>query len=196
MLVIGLTGGIGMGKSTAAAILRKMGLPIYHADKAVHTLLKKNGAAVKPIAKIFPQALKNGAINRAALGHIVFHHPARLPRLEKILHPLVHKVEREFLRKAREKKAKAAVLEIPLLFETGAQKRCDYVICVTAPQKIQHTRVMRRPGMTRAKLKGIYERQMPDTKKRKLADFVVDTGGTRAGTKRQLRLVLRRILGE
>ena len=196
MLVIGLTGGIGMGKSTAAAILRKMGLPVYHADKAVHALLKKNGAAVKPIAKIFPQVLKNGAIDRAALGHIVFHHPARLSRLEKILHPLVHKVEKEFLRKARKEKAKAAVLEIPLLFETGAQKRCDYVVCVTAPQKIQHARVMRRPGMTRAKLKGIYERQMPDAKKRKLADFVVDTGGTRAGMKHQLRLVLRRILGE
>ncbi len=190
MIVIGLTGGIGMGKSTAAAILREMGLPVYHADKAVHALLKKNGIAVKQVAKIFPRALKNGAIDRAALGHIVFRHPARLSRLEKILHPLVHKAEKEFLRRARKGEAKAAVLEIPLLFETGAQKRCDYVICVTAPKKIQHARVMRRPGMTRAKLKGIYERQMPDAQKRKLADFVIDTGDTHAGTKKQLKQIL------
>jgi dephospho-CoA kinase len=194
--IIGLTGGIGMGKSTAAAILREMGLPVYHADGAVHDLLAKGGKAVKPVARLFPETLRRGAIDRKRLGHIVFNHPGKLRKLEKILHPLVRQAEHEFLQKARQRKARAAILEIPLLFETGADKRCDYVICVAAPKAVQAKRVLHRPGMTAKKLKAIRARQWPDTKKRKHADFTVDTGGSLAATRRRLRAVLGSVLGD
>ena len=195
MKIIGLTGGIGMGKSTAAAILRDSGLPVYHADKAVHALLRKGGKAVKPVAQLFPETLKTGAIDRKRLGHIVFNHADKLKKLEKILHPLAQRAEQAFLKNARRRKAPAAILEIPLLFETGADKRCNYVICVVAPKKVQQSRVMQRPGMTAERLKAIRARQMPDAQKRKQADFTVDTGGSFSETRKQLRDVLSCILG-
>ena len=190
MLIIGLTGGIGMGKSTAAKILAGFGLPVYDADCAVHALLSKGGAAVKPVAKIFPEALHNGAIDRALVGKAAFAHPEKLRKLEKILHPLVHRVEREFLKQARRAKAKAVVLEIPLLFETGAEKRCDVTLCVTAPKSIQKLRVMKRKGMTAARYKSILVRQMPDAEKQRRADYTVNTGKSRADTQKQLRRIL------
>jgi dephospho-CoA kinase len=192
VIIIGLTGGIGMGKSTVAAILRQFGLPVYHADKAVHDLLKKGGKAVKPAARLFPEALKKGAIDRNRLGHMVFGRPRKLRQLEKILHPLVRHAENEFLRRVRKLKKPAAVLEIPLLFETGGHKRCDFTLCVAAPAKVRAARVLRRKGMTAEKLKAILRRQMPDRRKRKLADYVVNTGGSRAKTKAQLRRIMRR----
>lgn len=195
MPVIGLTGGIGMGKSTAAGILRALGLPVYHADRAVHELLRKGGKAVEPVARLFPAALRYGAIDRKRLGPMVFGAPGELRKLEKILHPLVRRMENEFLRKARKEKALAAVLEIPLLFETGGHKRCDYVICVTAPKAVQKTRVLHRRGMTEEKFKSICARQIADDKKRALADFVVNTGGSRAMTESQLKRALEFILG-
>ena len=194
MIVIGLTGGIGMGKSTVAAILKNFGLPVYNADKAVHALLKKGGAAVKPVAKLFPDTLRNGAIDRKRLGRIVFGDKGKLKKLEKILHPLVRQAEKKFLAKARARKKPAAVLEIPLLFETGGDKRCDVTICVVAPKAVQKTRVLHRKGMSAEKLKAIKARQMPDKKRRKLADYVINTGGMRAQTKNQLHRVLGRIL--
>jgi dephospho-CoA kinase len=193
-LIIGLTGGIGMGKSTAAKILRGFGLPIYKADQAVHTLLHKGGKAVKPVARLFPETLKRRAIDRKRLGQIVFGHRDKLRGLENILHPLVRQAESEFLRKARQQKKRVAVLEIPLLFETGGYKRCDYVICVMAPKAVQKARVMQRRGMTAKKLKAILARQMPDRHKREIADFVVDTGGSYQTTRKNLRNVLDRIL--
>jgi dephospho-CoA kinase len=191
MPVVGLTGGIGMGKSTVAKILRSMRFPVYEADKAVHDLLKKGGKAVNPVTKLFPTTLSKGAIDRKALGHIVFHHPAKLKKLEAILHPLVHEAERAFIKKAEKKRTKAVILEIPLLFETNAYLRCDHTITVTAPKSVQQARVMQRPGMTAAKLKAILDRQMTDAKKRKIADFVVDTGGSIQDTKRQLVRILK-----
>ena len=190
MLIIGLTGSIGMGKSTAASILSGFGLPIYNADHAVHALLQKGGKGVKPIAKLFPEACHDGAIDRAELGRLVFGKPGKLRKLEAILHPLVQKAERDFLKQARRNQARAVVLEIPLLFETGAEKRCDMTICVTAPKAIQKARVLKRKGMTAAKLKAILARQMPDRDKRRRADYVVRTGVSRTDTKKQLRKIL------
>ena len=194
MLIIGLTGGIGMGKSAAARILKRMGLPVYHADRAVHDLLRKNGNAVKPVARAFPEALRRGAIDRAVLGPLVFGQPRKLKRLEKILHPLVQEAEKAFLKNARRMEAPAAVLEVPLLFETGGEKRCDTVLCVTAPRVVQRARVLARPGMTEAKLKAILKRQMPDKQKRAKADYVIHTGASYADTRQQLRRVMNIIL--
>lgn len=190
MLILGLTGGIGMGKSTAASILAGFGLPVHNADQVVHGLLQKGGKAVKPIAKIFPEVLKGGAIDRAALGRLVFHHPVRLKKLEKILHPLVVRDEKLFLKEARRAKVAAVVLEIPLLFETKADRRCDVVLCVTAPRPVQKARVLQRQGMTEAKFKAILARQMPDKDKQRRADFVIQTGTSRADTQKQLRKIL------
>ena len=193
MIIIGLTGGIGMGKSTAAAILAEFGFPVHYADAVVHELLAKGGKAVKPIAKLFPETVKDGAIDRATLGRSVFGKPAQLKQLEKILHPLVVADEAEFVKKAKRRKAKAVILEIPLLFETKADKRCDVVICVSAPKAIQKDRVMKRKDMTAAKFKAILARQMPDQDKRNRADFVVGTGLGKANTKKQLRAILNHI---
>jgi dephospho-CoA kinase len=194
MIIIGLTGSIGMGKSTAAKILGRMGLPVYHADRAVHDLLRRGGKAVKPVAKLFPESLKKGAIDRRILGVVVFGNARKLKKLETILHPLARHAERDFLKRSRRQKAPAAVLEIPLLFETGGEKRCDIVLAVTAPHKTQKARVFARPGMTDAKFKAILARQMPDRIKRRRADYVIYTGKGYADTRKQLRQVLERIL--
>lgn len=193
MKIIGLTGGIGMGKSTAAAMLRKFGLPVHDSDHAVHTMLAKGGAAVKKIAHLFPDALEDGAIDRAKLGQIVFADTKKLRQLEKILHPMVQKEEKDFLRAMKRESHRAVVLEIPLLFETGAEKRCDVVLCVSAPVKVQKQRVLKRKNMTVKKLTAILARQMPAPKKRKMADFVVGTGISHAATRKQLRTILREI---
>lgn len=187
MIVIGLTGGIGMGKSTAAKILRQMGFPVYNADKAVHDVLKKGGRAVKPVAKLFPAALKKGAIDRKSLARAVFADKRLLRRLEKIIHPLIRSAEREFLRKSRKAKKRAAILEIPLMFETGANKRCDIVLCVSAPPAVQKARVMSRPDMTEKKWRAIVARQMPEAQKRRRADYVVPTGKGLKATEIHLR---------
>ena len=196
MITIGLTGGIGMGKSTVAALMRGFGLPVYNADQAVHKLLSKNGKGVKPVAKLFPETLRGKAIDRKILGRIVFGHAGKLKKLEKILHVLVRQEEKKFLRTAYSKKMKAAVLEIPLLFETNSDKRCDCVICVTAPRAIQRKRVILRPGMTKEKLKAIQARQLADKVKRKRADYVINTSGSKADTKKRLSLILDRLLKE
>ncbi len=190
MLVIGLTGGIGMGKSTAAKALSAMGFPVYHADRAVHDALRKGGKAVKPVARLFPEAFCNGAIDRKILGKLVFGLPAKLKRLEKIIHPFVWEAEAAFLKQAEAEQASAAILEIPLLFETGGEKRFDVVLCVTAPYAIQKKRVMARPRMTEARFKVILDRQMKDSKKRKKADYIIHTGKGFADTRKQLRRVM------
>jgi dephospho-CoA kinase len=189
-LIIGLTGGIGMGKSTAAQILQGFGLSVYSADKAVHHLLRKDGKGVKRVAKLFPEALKRGAIDRKVVGQSVFHNPTKLKQLEKILHPMIHKSERRFIAEAKKKKATAVVLEIPLLFETRAEKRCDIVLCATAPRAIQEQRVMARRHMSKARFSAILKLQMPDRQKRIKADYVVHTGKSYGDTKRQLARIL------
>ncbi len=190
MIVMGLTGSIGMGKSTAAAALRQMGIPVHDADLSVHRLMGHGGAAVGAIEAEFPRAIAAGAVDRTVLGRMVFEDPASLKRLEAILHPLVRAQERIFLRTCRAARRRMAVLDIPLLYETGAEKRCDAVVVVTAPQFLQDQRVLRRRGMSPKRLAEVRARQMPDAEKRRRADFVVQTGiGKRASRTALLKIV-------
>jgi dephospho-CoA kinase len=191
MIVLGLTGGVGMGKSTAAAMLRRMGVPVHDADRTVHWLLAPGGAAVAAVAAQFPEAATDGAIDRAALGRRVFADRAALARLEAILHPLVRDEERRFLRAMRRRRAPVVLLDVPLLFETGGERRCDAVILVTAPAFLQRQRVLARPDMDRARFAAVLARQMPDWERRRRADFVVWTGLDRGRTFRRLRRIVR-----
>ncbi len=178
MIVVGLTGSIGMGKTTAAGMLRDMGVPVHDADAEVHRLLSAGGAGVAAVAREFPSALKKteggeSFIDRAALGQAVFGHPERLKKLEDILHPLVRAASDAFKEYHREKGAEMIVLDIPLLFETKGEDRVDVILCVTADTATQKARVMARPGMTEEKFKSILARQMPDEEKIKRSDYVV-----------------------
>jgi dephospho-CoA kinase len=192
LIVLGLTGSIGMGKSTAAATLRRLGVPLFDADLAVHRLLAPSGAAVPVVSAAFPGvATEDGGIDRALLGQRVFTDPAALKRLEAILHPMVAAEERRFLARSKARRVPLVVLDIPLLFETGTERRCDYVLVVSAPALVQWQRVMRRAGMTEIRLNSILRKQMPDHRKRRRADFVVQTGGSRGLTLRRLKSIVR-----
>lgn len=191
MIVLGLTGSLGMGKSTAAAMLRRLGVPVHDADASVHRLMGKDGGAVTAVARQFPEALAGDRIDRAVLGRKVFEDPAALRRLEAILHPLVRAEERRFLTAARRRRVPIVVLDIPLLFETRGEDRCDGVIVVSTPHWLQRQRVLRRAGMTDAKLAAIRAQQMPDAEKRRRATWVVPTGMSRAATLRRLQRILR-----
>ena len=193
MVVIGITGSIGMGKTAAAAALRRLRIPVFEADREVHRLLHaKRGE----IGKAFPEATKGGAIDRARMAEIVFHDAAARSRLERILHPHVRAAELKFLKAQRMRGARMAALDIPLLFETGADRLCDAAIAVTAPHFLQRARVLARPGMTEARFKAILDAQMPDAEKRRRADFVLPTGlGQRFalnGLRRIVRFVRRK----
>jgi dephospho-CoA kinase len=192
LIVLGLTGSIGMGKSTAAAMLRRLGVPVFDADLAVHRLLAPSGAAVPAVSVAFPGVeTKAGGIDRAHLGQRVFTDPAALRRLEAILHPMVAAEERRFLARSRARRVPLAVLDIPLLFETGAERRCDYVLVVSAPALVQRQRVLRRPGMNEIRLDAILRKQIADYRKRQHADFVVPTGAGRGVTLRRLKSIVR-----
>lgn len=193
MKILGLTGSVGMGKSTAAAMLRRMGIPVYDADAAVHRMMRKGGIAVAPVAAAFPGVAKNGAIDRAALGKRVFGNDAAMKRLEAIIHPLVRADEARFLNDRRRRGTDLVVMDVPLLFESGRQKRYDATMVVTAPAFLQRARVMARPGMTPARFAAILKRQMPDAEKRRRADFIIPSGLGRAVTWRCLRRVLRKL---
>jgi dephospho-CoA kinase len=175
VIVVGLTGSIGMGKSVLARQIKRLGFPVHEADKAVHKLLGVGGKAVSKVAKIFPEALQNNAIDRQILGRIVFKNPAARKSLEKILHPLVRRDSEDFLKICRLKGFKIAVLDVPLLFETRQSQRFDYIICVTAPQFVQTRRVLSRQGMTAERLRAVLNLQMPDAVKRRQADTVICT---------------------
>jgi dephospho-CoA kinase len=192
MIVLGLTGSIGMGKSTAAAVLRSLRLPLFDADQVVHRLLQPRGAAVGPVTSAFPE-LGSGmeGIDRRRLGSHVFADPAALARLEAILHPMVERAEKRFLAHAHAYRAPIAVLDIPLLFETGGDRRCDYVLVVSAPKFLQRQRVLRRPGMTDSRFAAILAQQMPDAEKQRRADFVVPTGLSRNLSLHRLRAIVR-----
>lgn len=191
MKILGLTGSVGMGKSTAAAMLKRMGVPVYDADAAVHRMMRRGGAAVAEVAAAFPGVERDGAIDRAALGQRVFGNDAAMKRLEAIIHPRVREDERAFLAAMRRRKTKLVAMDVPLLFESGREKRYDATIVVTAPAFLQRARVLARPGMTPARFAAIKGRQMPDVEKRRRADFVVPSGLGRAVTWRCLRAVLR-----
>jgi len=186
-----------MGKSTAAATLRRLGVVVFDADYTVHHLLAPEGAAVVRVSAAFPDVRgETGGIDRELLGRRVFGDPAALERLEHILHPMVEAAEKRFLDRARTRREPIAVLDIPLLFETGSDRRCDYVLVVSAPTFVQRQRVLRRPGMTAIRLTAILEKQMPDREKRRRADFVVSTGTGRNVTLRRLRAIVRLLRGE
>lgn len=193
MKVVGLTGSIGMGKSTAAAMLRRLGLPVHDADAAVHRLLANGGAAVPAIDAAFPGVVRDGAVDRPALGARVFGDPAALARLEAIVHPLVRRETDRFLAGCRRRHEPVAVLDVPLLLEGGGHARCDLVAVVSAPRRVQRQRVMARPGMTESRLKAILAKQMPDAEKRRRADVVIPTGLGRAVTMRRLARLVRRL---
>ncbi len=174
MLVIGLTGGIGMGKSAAAAHFAKSHIPVFNADACVHRLYERE--AVPAIEAEFPGVIKGGKVDRTRLAAEVAGKPERLRQLENIVHPLVVRAEIDFLIEQEKRGAQLAVLEIPLLFETGAERRVDVTIVLSAPHRVQRARVLARPGMTVERLEHLLARQLPDGEKRARADYVVDSG--------------------
>ncbi|MDD7909531.1 MULTISPECIES: dephospho-CoA kinase [Pseudovibrio] len=174
MIVLGLTGSIGMGKSTTAKMFAEAGAAVYDADAAVHRLY--SGRAVAPVEQAFPGVSKNGVIDRAALGKIVLSDKAAMAQLEAIVHPLVHEEELAFLQRAREERRRVAVLDIPLLLEKWVPDRVRAVCVVSASAEVQRQRVLDRPGMSEEKFQSILAKQMPDADKRKRAHFIVDSG--------------------
>ncbi|MBV8118457.1 MAG: dephospho-CoA kinase [Alphaproteobacteria bacterium] len=197
MIVVGLTGSIGMGKSTAASMLRRMRVALFDADQVVHRLLASGGGAVAEVEAAFPgNRGEDGGIDRNRLGQRVFGDPQALMRLERILHPMVAQAEKRFLAQARARGERLVVLDIPLLYESRGAARCDYVIVVSAPPMLQRQRVMRRRGMTEARFAAILKQQMPDAEKRRRADFVVPTGLDRGFSRRRLRAIINTLSGQ
>lgn len=190
MIVIGLTGSIGMGKSTVAKMFAEEGAPAFNSDDAVHALYAAGGAAVAPVAAAFPSALKGSAIDRAALSAAVVDNSEAIKLLESIVHPLVRAAQAEFLQQQRDAGKHAVVLDIPLLFESRGARHVDKVVVVSAPAEVQRARVLARPGMTEEKFNFIVSRQTPDAEKRAKADFVIDTAQSLEETRRQVRAVL------
>lgn len=176
MILIGLTGSIGMGKSTTAAMFREAGVPVYDADAAVHDLYDRGGAAVGPVGEAFPGVVVDGRVDRERLRQAVLGKPEELKKLNAIVHPLVGRDRVGFFEKARADGAEMVVLDIPLLFETGGDANVDAVVVVTAPAEMQRERVLARPGMTPERLDAILAQQLADPEKRARAHFVVDTG--------------------
>ena len=174
MIKAGLTGSIGMGKSTTANMFREAGVPVYDADATVHALYE--GEATPLIEKAFPGTTKNDKVDRAILGSKVLGNPEAMKKLEAIVHPLVHEKEQDFLNEAKKAGSNLVILDIPLLFETGGKNRVDVIIVVSASEEEQRRRVLAREGMTEEKFEAILARQVPDAEKRKQADFVIDTG--------------------
>ena len=201
MVVLGLTGSIGMGKTTVADALRACGAAVYDADASVHRLLAPGGAGVAPVLARFPDAADAATaatgpapgVDRGALGARVFADPEALARLEAILHPLVRAGERRFLAASRRRGCRLAVLDVPLLFETGGEARCDATLVVSAPAFVQRARVLGRSRMTEARLAAILARQMADAEKRRRADFVIRTGLDRRASRRAARRVAARL---
>ena len=175
MIVLGLTGSIGMGKSATADLFREEGVPVYDADAAVHALYAKGGAAVAPVEAAFPGVMVDGAIDRMALRTHVLDDAEAMRKLEAIVHPLAGDAQKQFRDKAREDGARFVVLDIPLLYEAGGYAYCDYVAVVPAPAEVQRDRVLSRPGMPEETFESILARQMPDAEKRAKADFLIST---------------------
>jgi dephospho-CoA kinase len=191
MFVLGLTGSVAMGKSTTARFFAAEGVPVHDADAAVHRLYE--GDAVPIIEAAFPGTTAGGKVDRVKLGSRVINDLAALRQLEAIVHPLVQDAERRFLAEAQAKGAPVAVLDIPLLFETGGDRRVDAVVVATAPAEVQRARVLERPGMTGQKLDAMLARQLPDSEKRLRADFVVDTSRGFDNARAQVQAILRSV---
>ncbi|MDX1401946.1 MAG: dephospho-CoA kinase [Kiloniellales bacterium] len=194
MIVLGLTGSIAMGKSSASTMLRRMGFPLHDADRTVHKLIGPGGKALDAIEALFPGVTGANGVDRSALGAKVFGDPGALAQLESIIHPLARAEALSFLRRMKRRRLKQeliAVLDIPLLFETKAERLCHAVMVVSAPAFLQEARALQRPGMTKEKFSAIRDRQMADREKRRRADFVVQTGLSKGHTLRQLKQIVR-----
>ena len=192
MIVAGLTGSIGMGKSTTAEMFRDLEIPVFDSDATVHDLYNSEG--VKPVGLVFPSAVVEGKIDREKLSKEVVGDPEAFRKLEEIIHPLVRERELKFRKHAAAAGNKLAILDIPLLFETGRESAVDFIIVVSAPLEEQRKRVMSRPGMTEQKFKSILARQVPDTEKRRRADFVIDTGKGLLHAKAQVAELVKELL--
>jgi len=193
MFVLGLTGSIGMGKSTAANMFRALGVPVHDADATVHRLLEEDRSVRRAIADRFPGTVSEGVVDRQALGAAVFSDPQARRDLEAILHPRVRQATEGFLRRHRVMGTPLVVLDIPLLFETDGADRVDGVVVVSAPAALQRRRVLARPGMSEEKFAGILASQIPDREKRHRADFVVETGIGKAYTFARLKQIVTEI---
>jgi len=189
MFILGLTGSLGMGKSTTARFFAEEGVPVHDADAVVHRLYEGD-EAVAAIEAAFPGTTGAGKVDRDKLAARVLGDAVALQRLEAIVHPMVHDAERRLLAEAQARGEKVAVLDIPLLFETGGDRRMDAVVVVSAPPQVQRARVLARPGMTIEKVESILAKQMPDAEKRRRADFVVDTSQGFDATRAQVRAIL------
>ncbi|MGA7711775.1 MAG: dephospho-CoA kinase [Rhizomicrobium sp.] len=189
-ILVGLTGSIGMGKSETAKMFARLSIPVYDADAAVHALYEPGGAAVAAIAEAFPGAVKNNRVDRDALARQIGGNPAEFAKLESIVHPLVGIAQREFIEAAQAKGAKLVVLDIPLLYETGADARMDAVVVVSARQDLQRERVLSREGMTEEKLDHILARQMSDAEKRAKAHYIVETDKGRVQAFEQVQKIV------
>ncbi|WP_420479106.1 dephospho-CoA kinase [Brevundimonas sp. FT23028] len=196
MILLGLTGSIGMGKSTTTALFADRGALIWNADEAVHRLYAREGAAVEPVGAAFPGVVVDGAVDRTRLAEALGRDDQAFRRLEAIVHPLVAQGRADDLVAARERGVKLAVLDIPLLFETGGDAAVDAVVVVSAPPDVQAARVLARPGMTRERFEAILARQTPDAEKRARADFVVDTGQGLEVARRQVDEIVGTVLSE
>ena len=188
MIVLGLTGSIGMGKSTTATLFAEAGVPVYDADATVHMLYE--GEAVPAIEAAFPGTTVDGKVDRNMLSARVVHDPAAIKRLEQIVHPMLGASRQKFLDDAERSGAPVAVVDVPLLFETGGEKRVDAVVVVTTTPELQHQRILARDNMTSEKLDAILARQLPDAEKRRRADFVVDTSDGLDAVRLRIRDIL------
>ncbi|WP_432346062.1 dephospho-CoA kinase [Shinella yambaruensis] len=194
MIVLGLTGSIGTGKSTTAAMFRDLGVPVHDADATVHDLYRTD--AVTPVAEQFPEALRDGVIDRKALSAVLARFPDRFAALEAIIHPLVRAREKAFLDAQRDHGSPLVLLDIPLLYETGGEARVDKVVVVTCDPDIQRQRVLARPGMTEEKFQLILSRQTPDAEKRRRADFLIDTGKGLEAARKQVEEIVESLKGQ
>lgn len=193
MLVIGLTGSIGMGKSTTAQIFRDLGIPVHDSDAAVHEIYRTT--ACEPVAQLFPDVVDSEGVNRTKLSAIVLFDADALKRLEGVIHPLVLQHRQKFLETHAKAGAQIVVCDVPLLFETGSDKEMDVVVVVSAPAAVQKARVLMRPGMTEERFSAIIAKQMPDAEKRRRAHFVVDTSNGVEAARRQVTELLRALVG-
>lgn len=195
MYLIGLTGSIGMGKSLTASLFHKQGVPIYDADAAVHALYEKGGAAVAPIGALVPEAIIDGAVDRAILGQHVLKDAEKLKALEAIVHPLAGAAQMDFLLENERAGTKVVVLDIPLLLEGSGEKFVDSVVVVSAPYELQRERVLARPGMSEERFADILAKQVPDEEKRKRAEFIVDSSISIEDAHAQVRAILSAVEG-
>ena len=195
MIILGLTGSIGMGKTTTAGFFEEAGVPVYNADRAVHELYESK-PVIENLSRIFPDCLTDGRIDRSKLSKTIVKDPTKLAILEKIIHPLVRKKEKDFVKKYRDRGDPLVVLDIPLLFEKGPEGRVDKIAVVSAPLEVQRQRVLARSGWDDEKLDRILSRQISDEEKRRRADFVIDTGKSLDDAREQVKHLISRLTGK